>query len=207
MNVRRGTTWWATPRRSPVTRAELEQLLGLQAARTPSQMAAARADRKTEIEQFYEALGFEPESDPELPALQKLAGRVEDDVRLHVRAAKKRFRRLRPYEIESRLDPCIDDVRDDLSYPSGHAAFAWAMFYLLEEMVPERRTALQARAAEFARQRMICGVHFPSDLEAGREAAGRLMDSMARIPKFREDLHAAAVELRTALRLPPLARP
>jgi acid phosphatase (class A) len=194
------------PAGSPATRAELDELLALQAARTPMQVSAARADRKTEIEQFYEALGFEPGSSPDLPALETLADRVEDDVRLHVRAAKQRFLRLRPYEIEPRLEPCIDDVRGDLSYPSGHAAFAWAMFYLLEEMVPERRAALEARAAQFARQRMVCGVHFPSDLQAGRLAAGRLIDAMARVPRFREDFRAAAAELRAALRLPPLAQ-
>jgi acid phosphatase (class A) len=119
-----------------------------------------------------------------------------------VRAAKKRFLRLRPYEIEPKLKPCIDDVRGDLSYPSGHAAFAWAMFYLLEEMVPERRTALEARATQFARQRMVCGVHFASDLEAGRLAAARLLDDMTQIAEFRGEFREAMTELRSALALP-----
>ena len=96
---------------------------------------------------------------------------MEDDIRPYVRAAKDRFRRLRPYEIEPRLEPCIDDVRGDLSYPSGHATYGYVMAYLLRDMVPERRTQLLARADEFARQRMVCGVHFTSDLEAGRIGA------------------------------------
>ena len=110
----------------------------MQATRTPAQVAAARADRKTRIERFYGALGIDGNAPPDLPRLHRLADRVEDDVRLYVRAAKDRYRRLRPYEIEPRLEPCIDNVRGDLSYPSGHAAFAYSMAYLLELLVPER---------------------------------------------------------------------
>ena len=102
-------------------------------------MAAARADRKTEIERFYGALGIDTEAPPELPRLRRLAEHVEDDVRIYVRAVKDRFRRLRPYEIEPRLAPCIDDVQGDLSYPSGHAAFGYSMAYLLSSLVPERQ--------------------------------------------------------------------
>jgi acid phosphatase (class A) len=130
---------------------------------------------------------------------------VEDDVRIYVRAAKDHFRRLRPYEIEPRLRPCIENVKGDLSYPSGHAAFAWAMYFLLKEMVPERRQELEARTREYAHQRMVCGVHFASDLEAGRLAAGRVIDAMVQVPRFREEFRAAAQEMRAALRLPPIS--
>jgi acid phosphatase (class A) len=112
---------------SAATRAELDELLRLQVTRTAEQVARARADRKKRIAQFHGALGLDPASPPELPALERLAERVEDDVRIHVRAAKERFRRLRPYEIEPRLEPCIEGVHGDLSYPSGHAAFGYSM--------------------------------------------------------------------------------
>jgi acid phosphatase (class A) len=98
-------------------------------------------------------------------------------------------------------------VRGDLSYPSGHAAFGWSMAYLLSRLVPERQDRLETRAAQFARQRMVCGVHFPSDLEAGRRAARRLLEDMADQPRFQELAAAAAAELRGALRLPPLPPP
>jgi acid phosphatase (class A) len=189
---------------SPVTRAELDVLLTMQASRTPAQVEAARADRKTEIHRFYAVLGLPPEHSAELREVRGLAERVEDDVRLHVRAVKNRFRRLRPYEIEPRLEPCIADVKGDLSYPSGHAAYAYAMAELLSLMVPERRVELRARADEFAGQRMMCGVHFRSDLEAGRLAARRLMDEIAATPTFATELQRASTELRTVMGLPPL---
>ena len=138
-----------------------------------------------------------------MPLLRALAEHVEDDVRPYVRAAKDQFRRLRPYEIEPRLEPCIDNVRGDLSYPSGHANYGYVMAYLLRDMVPERGHQLMARADEFARQRMVCGVHFRSDLEAGRKGALWLIAALNGNPAYREDWNAARAELRNALNLPP----
>ena len=191
---------------SAATRAELDELLALQATRTPAQVAAARADRKTSVARFYGALGFGPTAQPSLPRVERLAERVEDDVRVYVRAAKDRFRRLRPYELETRLAPCIDNVRGDLSYPSGHAAYGYSMAYLLSLLVPERSRELETRAEEFARQRMVCGVHFRSDLDAGQRAARLLIESIQRNPQFRAEAADAAAELRAALALGPLER-
>jgi len=188
---------------SAETRAELAELLALQQSRTPADVAAARADRKTEIRRFYGALGIDAAHPPALPRLTRLAQRVEDDVRIYVRSAKDHFRRLRPYKVEPRLEPCISNVQADLSYPSGHAAYAWSMALLLADLVPERRVALEARAAEFARQRLVCGVHFASDLVAGRRAAEWLLTALRRDPEYSREAAAAASELRAALGLPP----
>ena len=191
-------------RDSTQTRSELDELLELQRVRTPAEVEAARADRKTQIERFFPALGMDANAAADLRATRALAQRVEDDVRLYVRAAKDRFRRLRPYEIEPRLKPCIDNVAGDLSYPSGHASYGYAMAYLLSEMVPERREALLRRADEFARQRMVCGVHFRSDIEAGLTGVRWLARAFNENTRYRREVQAAAAELRAALRLPPL---
>jgi acid phosphatase (class A) len=185
-------------------RRELDVLLALQRARTPSEVAAAQADRKTEISRFAGALGMDEPEMSRLPHLRHLAESVEDAVRPYVRAAKDHFRRLRPQEVEPAMQPCIGNVKGDLSYPSGHANYGYVMGYLLSDMVPERRTQLQTRAAEFARQRMVCGVHFPSDIDAGRIGAVWLVNELRRNPQFTSDRRAAAQELRTALHLPQL---
>lgn len=186
---------------SAATRAELDELLAVQNSRTAADVAAARADRKTEIARFYGALGF-GDRRPELPHVEALAELVEDDVRIHVRAVKNHHRRLRPYEVEPRLQPCIDNVRVDLSYPSGHAAFGWAMAGLLSDLVPERKQALETRAAEFAWQRAVCGVHFPSDLAAGKKAAEWVLGSLRLNQGYSVAATEASVELRAALGLP-----
>lgn len=185
-------------RDSAETRRELGTLLELQRTRTAADVAAAQADRKTDIARFYGALGLDENDPPRLPHLRRLAERVEDDVRPHVRFVKRHYRRLRPYEIEPRIEPCIGDVKGDLSYPSGHAAYGYAMGLMLADLVPERREQLEARAAGFARQRMVCGVHFPSDLRAGEIAARLLLTQIAKQPAFQRDAALAAQELREA---------
>jgi acid phosphatase (class A) len=188
---------------SPRTRSELDELLALQSARTATAREAARADRKKDIRRFYAALGLDPTADASLAPLQILADRVEDDLGPYVRAAKHRFSRRRPYVIESRLEPCIGDVADDLSYPSGHATYGYVMGLMLADMVPERRAALLERAEIYARQRMVCGVHYASDIAAGRVGAEWLMRELYRVPEFRSAQARAAEALRAALRLPP----
>ena len=102
------------------------------------------------------------------------------------------FRRLRPYEIEPRLEPCIDDVRGDLSYPERPRDLRLRHGLSAGDMVPERRAQLIARADEFARQRMVCGVHFASDLEAGRQAR--------RMAAARDSRRATVIARRTRTR-------
>lgn len=184
---------------SPETRRELDELLELQRTRTPELVAEARADRKTDISRFYPALG---DHNYDHWMVRRLAQRTEDDVRIYVRAAKDHFRRLRPSEIEPRLEPCIEDVQGDLSYPSGHATFAFSMAYLLGSIVPERARDLEQRAEEFARQRMVCGVHFRSDIEAGRMAAQWLMVRLRAEPRFRSELEETTRAFRAAVKLP-----
>lgn len=183
-------------------RHELDELLEMQRVRTPAQVAAAQADRKKDVARFYAALGLDPAHAPALPKLQAFTDDVEADIGPYVRAVKDRFRRLRPYEIEPKLEPCIGDVAGDLSYPSGHATYGYLMGYLLSELVPERRDIIMRRADEFARQRMMCGVHFRSDLEAGRRGAELLFEEMHGSRAYGRDATAAMAELRAALKLP-----
>jgi acid phosphatase (class A) len=188
---------------SPGVRRELDELLALQRTRTPAQVSAAQADRKKDVSRFHAALGIDPAHAPELPKLRRLTDTAEADVATYVRAVKKKWRRLRPYEIEPKLEPCIGDVRGDLSYPSGHATYGFLMGSLLSELVPERRPALMERAEEFALQRMLCGVHFRSDVEAGRRGARYLFERMHASAEYRLDAAAASEELRKSLGLPP----
>jgi acid phosphatase (class A) len=184
---------------SEQTRRELEELLSMQRSRDAADVAAARADRRKDVDRFYGALGFDQGNPPHLPALRSLMEAVEDDVSRYVRAPKLEFARARPYVIDPSIEPCIGDVAGDRSYPSGHATYGYVVAYLLADMAPGRRAALLARADEFARSRALCGVHYPSDLEAGRAGARWLADHLLASPEYRAAAARAGAELRTAL--------
>jgi acid phosphatase (class A) len=88
------------------------------------------------------------------------------------------------------------------SYPSGHAVVGALLAIVLAEMVPERRAALFAFGWEYGDARVISGVHFPSDVEAGRILGTMLVELMLQNTRFRDDLRAARSELRAALGYP-----
>lgn len=186
------------PDDSQATRAELDALIVLQTARTPATIAFARANKSLDVGQFAGALGIDPAKNDELSGFRRLFGHVEDDIRPLVREAKKTFSRRRPFKVDPRITPCLEGVANDRSYPSGHAAYGWTVGYLLAELLPDRRTAILTRAAEFAEQRRVCGVHYASDLEAGRIAGAWMARRFRAVPQFEADARAAVRELRAA---------
>ncbi len=64
------------------------------------------------------------------------------------------------------------------SYPSGHAVVGALLAIVLAEMVPEQRAALFAFGWDYGEARVISGVHFPSDVEAGRILGTTLVELM-----------------------------
>ena len=98
--------------------------------------------------------------------------------------------------------PCTAPAADSSyapSYPSGHALVGAILAILLAELVPERGAELCAFGREYGDARVRGGVHFPSDVEAGRILAGLLVEGMRRDKRFCADLRTARQELRQAL--------
>jgi acid phosphatase (class A) len=98
--------------------------------------------------------------------------------------------------------PCSTPVADASyapSYPSGHAFVGTMMAIVLAEMVPEQRAGLFAFGWEYGDARVISGVHFPSDVEAGRILGTMLVEMMQQSAHFRADMSAARQELRQVL--------
>lgn len=185
---------------SAQTKAELAELLSLQAARTPGQEAQAQADQHISVFRFADVLGpaFAKESLPQTTAFFE---NIRTDESGAVSVAKKHWERPRPYSLEQQLRPCVSKP-SNASYPSGHSTWGHLAGLVLERMVPEKADALRARAALYARQRLIGGVHYPSDVAAGARAAAIIADALFSQESFRRDFEAARVELRGALGLP-----
>ncbi|HAT4919434.1 TPA: phosphatase PAP2 family protein [Serratia marcescens] len=142
---------------------------------------------------FSAALGTEI-SRQRTPHTHLLLSRLLTDAGYASNGAKKAHARIRPYSA-LRVESCTPQEHSALSndggsYPSGHAVtgFVWAM--TLTAMVPQRATELMRKGYEFGRSRLICGVHWASDVEAGRVlAAGafaRLQASAEYQQQFRE---------------------
>jgi len=186
---------------SPRTRAELDELLRIQAQRTPIEIELARRDAVRSIFRFADALdgapGFESKR---LPLTSALFQHLNVDETAVLASAKQEFARARPFEVEPRLAPIIARPISR-SYPSGHSLWAYTTALVLADMAPERRAQLLARADQYARNRTVAGVHYPSDVEAGRLAGTALAAMLFTCPAFEREQAAARRELRAALRL------
>jgi acid phosphatase (class A) len=182
-------------------RAELDAMLHIQAERSPTEVEKARADAAVSVFRFADALANPPQFDARsLPLTAALFRDLEDEESAVMEPAKVGFARPRPFTAEPRLSPVLERPRS-ASYPSGHSTWARAAALVLSDMVPERRTQILARASEYAHNRVVAGVHYPSDVRAGELAGTALAAVLFACPQFRSEEKAATTELRRALQL------
>lgn len=165
--------------------------------------AQARADNEIETPSaprvFDDALGirFDPEN---MPTLTRLLGRMLGDLETIQTPAKRGFTRPRPFVTEPGAT-CIAPeswLAASGSYPSGHAALGWAWALVLTEMAPDRADALLARGLAYGESRAVCGVHYSSDVEAGRIVGAALVARLKADPEFQADFLIASQELAQA---------
>jgi acid phosphatase (class A) len=166
------------------------------------------------LERFKDALGVEL-TPTNAPHLLQLLSRVEKD-REQLLAPVKHLvvdgGWQRPF-VRFPQDPtCIvptdmahhhdEDIAHNLpgtgSYPSGHALLGMVTGLILAEVAPQQGSAVLARGYEFGESRLICGFHYPSDLQAGRIAATALYARLHAESQFIVDMSAARSEVEHA---------
>ena len=96
---------------------------------------------------------------------------------------KHAYRRPRPSEHDARILPRAAVPRTP-SYPAEHAVAAGAASAVLAYLYPDRASLYAARAEEAGRSRLLAGVNYPSDVDAGlalgRAVAARVIDRARR---------------------------
>jgi acid phosphatase (class A) len=95
----------------------------------------------------------------------------------HSTVAKFLFRRPRPYQTRKDLVPCIDKSKS-YAYPSGHTTVARVLGLMLSHKFPDREKEFMERADQIAKNRIIGGVHHPSDIVAGKKLADKIVDDL-----------------------------
>jgi acid phosphatase (class A) len=159
------------------------------------------------LQDFSCALGVEL-TPARAPVLRRMLERLAVDADAVEGAAKKRYRRPRPF-VENGGPICVeaeDWLRRSYSYPSGHSTYSWLVGMVLAEMAPDRAEPVLARARVYAESRVVCGVHYQSDIQAGRITGTLVYAALKAEPAFRHDLIRARQELKR-LRMHPASPP
>lgn len=179
------------------TRAELEELVQIQHKSTPQALAAAEADAVASIFRLADMLGpkFTAEN---LPVTTRFFDRLTEDEGYIVSPAKETWKRPRPFQLNTEIKPCVS-TPGGAAYPSGHATFGYLNAIVLANMLPEKKGEIFDRAMQYAHNRAVCGVHFLSDIEAGKIAGTVIAAFMLQNPAFQEEYGKAKLEVRKAL--------
>ena len=183
---------------SPATRAEITEVLRLQATRTPAQAARCRQIEGEDIFLFgSEVLGVWFNA-ANLPQTAKFFTMVREDFGPINRAAKAVWPRRRPPFADPRVIPCVD-FADTGAYPSGHGIQSALWVGLLSAIFPDQVVGFQQRAEATLRYKLLSGVHYASDLQAGRllgEAVARELLKNPAVWKILDELRTEAAPHR-----------
>ncbi|MFZ4714756.1 MAG: phosphatase PAP2 family protein [Bacteriovoracaceae bacterium] len=158
---------------SEESNADFKTLHYFQATRTEADCAAAGAEVKANLKNFYGSML----SASELKEIQAFFLALKIDVGLKAVITKYKFKRPRPYLIDPTLKPCIK-LEKTYAYPSGHATMARLYARVLAHMYPERAEAFLEHGEEIALHRVLGGVHHPSDIVAGRKLGDLLANDV-----------------------------
>lgn len=142
-----------------------------------------------------------PISEEATPNLNMLLRRTLTDAGIATYKAKDKYQRTRPFVV-FKAPSCTPReeaaLAKDGSYPSGHSAAGWAWAMVLTEVAPERSDALLQRGRAFSQSRGICGVHWQSDIEAGRLIGAATVARLHANPVFNAQVEAARLEVARA---------
>ena len=179
-------------------KAEVAELHAVAAASSPALVEAARRDDGDEKpDLFNAALGFDITA---LPAASRMLSDIAREEEADSKPAKTFFHRNRPWIVDSAIKTCVPVKPGPAatSYPSGHTTLAFSMGVVLATLMPEKAQAILARAEEFGEHRLVCGMHFRSDIVAGQQFGTILALRLMEKPAFKAEMDAARSELRAA---------
>jgi acid phosphatase (class A) len=175
--------------------ADLNSARAIFKARTPDEDARARKDSGLSLFLFEPAIGpfFKP---GKLPKTEALFERVKKDIGETINTPKNLWKRRRPYQLDDQLSIGIKEP--SYGYPSGHSTRGTVYSMVLAEVFPEQKEAILAVGRTIGWDRVLIGMHFPTDIYAGRVLGQAIVRELLASPAFQHDLAEAKAEVRAA---------
>jgi len=150
---------------SQAQKADLAAVLDWQQKRTPQDCARSQATADADYDFFWGDKPLFPSPLP--PEVKKFFKHLDYDAGEAINNMKNRYARLRPFKGYAEVQSCIYKSKG-YSYPSGHASYSRIFVDVLGDIAPERREEFLKRADEMAADRVVGGVHYPTDIAAGK---------------------------------------
>ena len=165
---------------------DLKELLDFQRSRTAGECARAQSEVSVSLDAFF-GPKYGPLTGEEVRAWTPFFEEVKMDANYFCHQVKHLWKRPRPYLVHSDVHPCIPLESTD-SYPSGHATIARVYAHVLSMLDTKRSKAFEQRANQIATDRVLGGVHNPSDIEAGQKIGDEVFSVLKTNFKFQNRL-------------------
>jgi len=148
-------------------------------------------------EHFVCALGVSVDAE-HTPVLYRLLERTRRDAGAATGGAKHHYQRPRPFMLNGQptCSPEHEELlRSNGSYPSGHTSAGWVWALILAEIAPERTPEIIQRGRNYGQSRLVCNVHWYSDVIQGQAMAAATVARLHGNPEFLDDLGKARAEI------------
>lgn len=179
---------------SPAGMADLETLLQVQKDRTPGQIARAKRIAGHSAMQMGAVVFGENFTNENFPRTAALMKEFYDARNKVVGNGKKNFERPRPFVRSKDIVVCTSKPAST-SYPSGHSLMGafWGAMY--SAAFPEYKPLFDLEIRETMWCRVLAGVHYPTDTQAGLILGTLTAQEMLKAP----DTQAAIGEIRAEI--------
>jgi len=167
-------------------KADEQELRLRQKNRTAADCAQARLEATADFAaMFSEPKG--PLTTAEIAATQKFFSQIRSNISPFIGKMKSDFPRKRPFLYLKDIEPCVP--KDDSgAYPSGHGTIGHLYALILSDIFPKLTVKLEARGLDVGQNRVMAGVHHPSDIVAGRKLGELLYHEIKKSKTFQDDL-------------------
>jgi hypothetical protein len=182
---------------SPQHTAEVDQMLAMQEHRTAAEEKRCKAEEKVTPFVFSEIVG-ESFNSKALPVTATLFRKVTTESTEIAGVPKEKYARVRPPIADKRIHPCVS-LEKTGSFPSGHATRGVVWATLVAEIFPDKRDQIIARGKLIGQDRVIGGMHFPSDIVAGQKLGAAIAKKLLANPEFMAEFEKAKDECHAAV--------
>lgn len=189
------------PPPAPGSSADRADLAIAQGPWTADRIEQARQDNSIDaFAAFDNVLGADFTA-ARFPATARLLLHVASAAGMASLPPKDLYNKPRPFVRLDGHPTCItpdDHLRASGAYPSGHTSIGFAWGLTLAEILPARTDALLTRGLDFGESRVVCGVHWQSDVDAGRVLGAAVFARLQSDDAFQRELAASRAELAPA---------
>ena len=133
------------------------------------------------------------------PEIIRLCERAVSDANNANTIVKDEYQRMRPFVVfeEPSLNPDADEEKaNSYSYPSGHSTRGYTYALVLCTVAPEYTSQIMLRAQYYAINRVVCGHHWKSDIDASLLLASAMFANIVCTDEFQQQLVKARQEYK-----------